>query len=391
MFTQENICIKNRNENQPHVITCTAEVQPPLEDARQTLIKGRKIVVEDLLNWYGQGLLRPDMLYSAYNEAQVHNMLSLFKVLYYVKDFSTFYQTASWARLHVNNLMFLDALLTAIIYRRDTKYNSFSMPYKIYRITHDINKNFALIHSNDTEEYSLKNNSNSEYKLSYYFEDIGLNAFYLYFRISNPFGKISEIESRLTEATDSGYFVDKVGNKISIYDSDGITNLGAILEGNYDSLNLEYSGSYDQLPINMFDHISDKSDKAPYAPSSLQFFVTSMRHPLFYRITDMVINIFLTYSSGPWARPPHYTLNTYTHSTWTDSRLGSRESLIHSRHLHLTLTGEKHGHIRILHRLFSIRTVKILAADKFERTLRIVDVPTTFWIAHAAHVREVAS
>ncbi|XP_033213746.1 pseudohemocyanin-2-like, partial [Belonocnema kinseyi] len=182
-------------------------------------------------------------------------------------------------------------------------------------INDDINNNFVLIHSNDTDACSSENNSNSEYKLSYYFEDIGLNAFYFYFRISNPFWisansynmskivdlkirgeyfffvnqklmahyhlerlssrmselkqlnwktdfpgfysnlnlpngvplpqrnesftlpmskmsnlqKISEIESRLTEAIDSGYFVDKVGNKISIFDDDGITNLGTIL------------------------------------------------------------------------------------------------------------------------------------------------------------------
>ncbi|XP_033213748.1 hexamerin-like, partial [Belonocnema kinseyi] len=96
----------------------------------------------------------------------------------------------------------------------------------------------------------------------------------------------------LTEAIDSGYFVDKVGNKISIFDDDGITNLGTILEGNKDSLNLEYYGSYDQLLRNMFDHISAKSDKVSYVPSALQFFVTNMRDPLFYRITDMVMNMF---------------------------------------------------------------------------------------------------
>lgn len=59
-------------------------------------------------------------------------MLALYEVFYSAKDFSTFYKTASWARLHVNNLMFLDALLIAIIYRKDIKYTSFPMPCEMY-------------------------------------------------------------------------------------------------------------------------------------------------------------------------------------------------------------------------------------------------------------------
>ncbi|XP_033213749.1 acidic mammalian chitinase-like, partial [Belonocnema kinseyi] len=108
----------------------------------------------------------------------------LYNVLYYAKDFSTFYKTASWARLHVNNLMFLDALLTALIYRRDTKYTRFPMPYEIYPKLFFDSK---IIQDAQRKQIAAKNNSNSEYKLSYYFEDIGLNAFYFYFRISNPF------------------------------------------------------------------------------------------------------------------------------------------------------------------------------------------------------------
>lgn len=59
--------------------------------------------------------------------------------------------------------------------------------FKFVDINHLININLALIHSNDTYECSSMDNSNSEYKLSYYFEDIGLNAYYLYFCIANPF------------------------------------------------------------------------------------------------------------------------------------------------------------------------------------------------------------
>lgn len=48
--------------------------------------------------------------------------ICLFHVLYSAKDFETFYNTAVWARFHVNEQMYAYALSVAVFHRQDTKY-----------------------------------------------------------------------------------------------------------------------------------------------------------------------------------------------------------------------------------------------------------------------------
>lgn len=49
-----------------------------------------------------------------------HEAELLFRVLYSAQDFDTFHKTAAWARLNVNELMYIYSLSVAILHRPDT-------------------------------------------------------------------------------------------------------------------------------------------------------------------------------------------------------------------------------------------------------------------------------
>lgn len=47
--------------------------------------------------------------------------ISLFRVFYTAKDFDTFYNTAVWARFHMNEYMYIYVLSVAVLHRPDTR------------------------------------------------------------------------------------------------------------------------------------------------------------------------------------------------------------------------------------------------------------------------------
>lgn len=139
------------------------------------------------------------------NEAE-----AFFKVLYYAKDYETFYNTALWAREHLNVQMFVYVLSIAVLHRPDTQGFILPPPYEIhpyfflsdevmqqaYQVkmqesgehvspyVHSGEGNAVIINSNYTGWYV---NFNEEQKLTYFTEDIGLNSFYYYFHLDYPF------------------------------------------------------------------------------------------------------------------------------------------------------------------------------------------------------------
>lgn len=139
--------------------------------------------------------------------------MSLYRLFYTSKDFQTFYKTACWARLYINKYMFVNAFYTAVIYRSDCRYVRLPAPYEVFpylyfdsRIIQEAQKvkmsrgaNYRnydigmkrdsadtyMVYSNYTE--SCKECYYPEYRMSYFFDDIGLNSYYYYFRMVFPF------------------------------------------------------------------------------------------------------------------------------------------------------------------------------------------------------------
>ncbi|KAL0116116.1 hypothetical protein PUN28_011169 [Cardiocondyla obscurior] len=167
-----------------------------------------KSVAQEFLYMYKHGMLNRNAIFSPYYEEHREEMKLLFKLFYYAKDFQTFYKTAAWARLYLNDGVFTSAFTVAVFYRPDCKYMRLPAPYEIYpnlyfsndviQQAHNIKMTRGLATANvdNTDTYMIYANYSGnfvkpyiddEYKLDYFMEDFSLNSFYYYYRQVMPF------------------------------------------------------------------------------------------------------------------------------------------------------------------------------------------------------------
>ncbi|XP_055634348.1 hexamerin-1.1-like [Toxorhynchites rutilus septentrionalis] len=162
--------------------------------------------VKEFYSYYEHGMLPKGEVFSIFEEVHREQAIALFHLFYYAKDWDTFYKTAAWARYHLNEGMFVYSLSVAVAHREDTSGFILPAPYEISPY-HYINAEViqkaqqykmqgyygmkkvdgvytAVIPTNYTGWYI---HTNSEQKISYFTEDIGLNAYYYYFHIDYPF------------------------------------------------------------------------------------------------------------------------------------------------------------------------------------------------------------
>lgn len=76
--------------------------------------------------------LARNAIFTPYNSEQLYEMRMLFDLFYSAKDFQTFYKTACFARLNMNDGMFTTAFTAAVFYRNDCKYMRLPAIYEIY-------------------------------------------------------------------------------------------------------------------------------------------------------------------------------------------------------------------------------------------------------------------
>ncbi|XP_071873942.1 hexamerin 70c [Bombus fervidus] len=167
-----------------------------------------KNVVQKFFWWYKQGMfLVRDAIFTPFNTEHVYEMKMLFELFYNAKDFQTFYKTACWARLRMNSGMFTMAFSVAVFYRSDCKYMRLPAIYEIYPnyfFDSSVIQEAQYLKMSqgtgagmgNTETYVVTANYSSnyitpymddEYKLDYFMEDIGMNAYYYYIRQIFPF------------------------------------------------------------------------------------------------------------------------------------------------------------------------------------------------------------
>lgn len=372
----------------------------------------KKEAYSHFFNMYRAGFLNRDAIFSPYYREHREECRALYNMFYYAKDFTSFYKTACWARLHMNEGTFICALSAAIMYRNDTKFMRMPELYETYPYMYfdakviqeaqrikmargNSYRNYEmgmkrtssleatdsyLIYANYTGSCCRKgcNYGCGEYELDYFMEDIGLNNFYAKFRMAFPFwmntkeydfpkdfrGKfymyihrqlmarynlerytynmgdieytdyyrnmapgfysslnyhngvampfrekfssipyyknknikeIEAIEFRILNAIDSGYVRDEQGKEYSIMNNDGLNILGNLIEGNGDSYNMNYYGSYEALGRDLFGYNFDRQCKNYFVPSSLQMYSTSMRDPMWYRLFSKIMNFYYRY------------------------------------------------------------------------------------------------
>lgn len=164
--------------------------------------------VKDFLYLYKYGTLPRGEINSLYYPKLLKETEALFRLFYYAKDFDTFFKTALWARIYLNEMQFVIAFYNAVIRREDTKFLQLPPPYELYPYgffnsevlekAHHA-KLFGKLDSKKFGAYDtyiipanysgwyLTRDYDLEHKMNYFTEDIGLNAYYFFFRFEYPF------------------------------------------------------------------------------------------------------------------------------------------------------------------------------------------------------------
>lgn len=162
--------------------------------------------VVEFVKLYEIGFLPMNEIFTVYNEYHRNQVVALFHVFYYAKDFETFYKSLVWARFNVNEGMFIYALTVAVLHRPDLAGIELPAPYEIYpyyffnaetiQSAHNYKMQgfqgfkkvqgvyTAIVESNYTGTFYK---TNEEQLISYFTEDIGLNTYYYYFHADYPF------------------------------------------------------------------------------------------------------------------------------------------------------------------------------------------------------------
>ncbi|XP_030762609.1 allergen Cr-PI-like [Sitophilus oryzae] len=249
-------------EKQHKVLTLFKHVvQPGLVEEHVEICKG----VTDLVQWlqthkplftkpevvdtlvkfsHYDYLLPKGHIFSIGEEEHLEQAIAVFKVLYYAKDFETFYQTAVILHHFTNEGTFLYSVSVAVVHRPDT-YGIILPPiYEVYPwhfystdAIQEVYKH-AMVHGTensnvvtDTHAHNAIHanysghhlNLHHEQSMSYYLEDVGINAFHYYCHIHYPYwmdgeefkinhDKRGELTMNIIQALVARYHMERLSN-----------------------------------------------------------------------------------------------------------------------------------------------------------------------------------
>lgn len=175
-----------------------------LEDHVDAYPTEHQYVVQEFVQRWKYGLLPRDAVFTPYHPEHSQEVQALFKLFYHAKDFDTFHNMAVWARFHVNPYLYGYTLAVAIVHRPDTRNIRVPVLHEVfphlyfnnevlttaYRVklgdsslkkTVDVKYHDGtdlVIHSNYTGWYIV--HDDTENKLSYFTEDVGLGDWYFH-------------------------------------------------------------------------------------------------------------------------------------------------------------------------------------------------------------------
>lgn len=151
-------------------------------------------------------------IFSIMDEEHLKQAIVVFKLLYFAKDWTTLRSTIAWVRHHLNERLSIYAISVAIIHRPDIK--GIILP-PIYEIIPNFFFNDEIIHKasilkqtfddhtavshSQAKEFTIHSNYSGWYlnlhpeqSMSYYLEDIEMNAHYYHLHLWMPFWMDSE-------------------------------------------------------------------------------------------------------------------------------------------------------------------------------------------------------
>lgn len=162
--------------------------------------------VKDFLQYHKDGLIGCNDVFNIYNPVHRDQMIALFRLFYAAKNWKSLCMSLIWARFNVNVGQFIYALMAIVKHRKDLKHfvlpaiyeiDPYSFfPSEVIRCAQLLKENgfndekivdnvyHIVIQSNYTGD---KMHVNEEQLMSYFTEDIGLNAYYHNFHMESPF------------------------------------------------------------------------------------------------------------------------------------------------------------------------------------------------------------
>ncbi|PSN36667.1 Allergen Cr-PI [Blattella germanica] len=155
-------------------------------------------VVKNFMALYKKDPVKRGEPFSTYYIKHREQAIMLFELFYYANDYETFYKTACWARDRVNEGMFLYSFNVAVMHREDMHDIVLPPFYEVYPFLFVENDVIQKAYDYRMKESSHVNQPhthvipvnftlrNQEQLLSYFTEDVFLNAFNAYYRYMYP-------------------------------------------------------------------------------------------------------------------------------------------------------------------------------------------------------------
>ena len=166
---------------------------------------------KEFYHYYEHDILPQGEIFSVFYPEHLKQAVALFRTFYYAKDYETFHHIADWARQNVNEGMFVYALSVAVVHSKHTENVILPPIYEIFphyffsdeviykaqqykqhywgtyeheQEIKDADYKGYTIHANYSGWYM---NVHPEQSMTYFTEDVDINANYYYFHIYAPF------------------------------------------------------------------------------------------------------------------------------------------------------------------------------------------------------------
>ncbi|XP_076652690.1 hexamerin 70a-like [Halictus rubicundus] len=164
-------------------------------------------VVDNYLYLKNISNLQHNELFSIHHPEHLKEVKALYDLFINAKEFSNFYDVATWAKINENEGKFFLALYTAVLNRPDTQHIKLPQVYELYpylyfnsevikaaidyQTTHRITDKVGNLKPKVIEAkysgWNVNHEINLLNKVNYFVEDIGLNQFYTYLSLNYPF------------------------------------------------------------------------------------------------------------------------------------------------------------------------------------------------------------
>ncbi|XP_052862475.1 hexamerin-1.1-like [Anopheles cruzii] len=175
-----------------------------LPHAKQWIVDQSKYLnfteANEFMQSFKQGFLQKGVIFTIYNYWYAKQTLQLYRFFQNAIDWDTYYKNVIWARQNTNEGMFLFALTLSVMHRPDLQGIVLPAIYELYphyffnadvfqdaanrreqdtEYGFDSKKSYNVARSNYTATFATQ--FYGEGTLSYFTEDVGLNAYYYYF------------------------------------------------------------------------------------------------------------------------------------------------------------------------------------------------------------------